>query len=587
MVRVRNQLGILYACIVLLSLSGNSSAYAQLGLPAQIDAGQIAQPEEDSLKSNKVLDKQKQIKENKDETSIEVKNKNQQSSENKNTIEVKQLNIKGNGILPHQKFEPVLKKYEGKTLTLDELNQVAREVQNIYHQHGYKTTQVFIPPQDVENGIVVIQVSEGKIGVVAIEGNHAYRASIIKYQVKELKRGEPLDVVTLEDTLSTVNQNNNFKLKAILEAGSKNGETDVTLNVYEPQPWQLSPSFDNQGRPNVGTMRWGAGLTNDSLLGFGDELSLKYIGASGTQVAAAGYNIPVSKWGTRLGYSYSFSHVDVNLNLPNPPKIEGFANNHSLTLSQPLDKKRVWNIDASFNAKRITSNINNFQLNQDDIRSLTFGLNFNKFDRTGRTVGRISTDIAPQWMSSNREFWKGNASLTRVQSLPWGMTLIARASGQLSPDALPSAETIQIGGAHSVRGFSEGLLSGDRGYNLSTEVRYPIPGLKHVSPWLGNRIHGAAFFDMGQVWFDKSNPNYIKGVSHTSKRTMLMSAGLGVRAQITRFLIGFVDFGYGITNQGNIEPNAQPTVRVHFGLRSDLLSKKLKKRGNVKTIISQ
>ena len=124
------------------------------------------------------------------------------------------------------------------------------------------------------------------------------------------------------------------------------------------------------------------------------------------------------------------------------------------------------------------------------------------------------------------------------------------------------------------------MFVGDRGYNVSAEVRYPIPGLKYVSPWLAQRIQGAAFFDLGQAWLDDSNVAFIPGISHSSARTLLMGAGAGVRLQMTRFLTGFTDFGFGLTPQGALEPNAMPTMRVHFGVRSDLLPKNYKTRGD-------
>jgi hypothetical protein len=34
---------------------------------------------------------------------------------------------------------------------------------------------------------------------------------------------------------------------------------------------------------------------------------------------------------------------------------------------------------------------------------------------------------------------------------------------------------------------------------------------------------------------------------------------------------GFVDFGFGLLDRSDVEPNAQPTARIHFGVRSDLL----------------
>jgi hypothetical protein len=101
--------------------------------------------------------------------------------------------------------------------------------------------------------------------------------------------------------------------------------------------------------------------------------------------------------------------------------------------------------------------------------------------------------------------------------------------------------------------------------------------MKYVSPWLNDRVQAAYFIDMGQVWSDRSQPGYLSSGpnlasgTNTSARTLLVGTGVGLRARLTRYLIGFVDLAWGLTNQSNIEPNAQPTIRTHFGIRSDLL----------------
>jgi hypothetical protein len=112
-----------------------------------------------------------------------------------------------------------------------------------------------------------------------------------------------------------------------------------------------------------------------------------------------------------------------------------------------------------------------------------------------------------------------------------------------------------------------------------------VPFLGRISPWLGERIQGAFFFDYGQTWLDKSNKYFITGVSNARGRTALMGTGFGVRARLTDYLQGYADVAFGLLDRGNIEPNAQPTARVHFGVRSELLSNDYKSRSDVVTPI--
>jgi hemolysin activation/secretion protein len=236
------------------------------------------------------------------------------------------------------------------------------------------------------------------------------------------------------------------------------------------------------------------------------------------------------------------------------------------------------------NARRASSFFDGDKTGTTDVRSVTLGLNFDKYDPYGRTFARAQATFAPEWLGANTHFFKVENYLTRVTRLPKNNLLILRAYSQWTPDALPPIEQFQLGGINSVRGYSQGLLIGDKGYSLNAEWRWPIPMLSHVNPWLNERLQGALFFDYGQTWLDKSN-KYYTVASTRNRATSLMSAGVGLRAHLTDYMQGYADLAFGLLNRKDIEPNAQPTVRVHFGVRSELLPNDYKSRTAVVTPI--
>ncbi len=499
---------------------------------------------------------------------------------------LRDVRVEGNTRLSAQEIEAQVAPYENREVTLTELNQLVDALASQYQQQGYMTTQVYLPPQEIAQGQVTIQVVEGTVGDVSIAGNRFYKAWVLHRDLGE-PSGRVLNIYELEKTMNRLNHRGNYQLKAALGPGDEVGETDIRFNVSERQPWQLAPTFDNQGRPFIGMYHWGTELSNDNLLGLGDRLSARWLGADGTQSAMVSYFLPLNRYGTELGYTYGYSAVDIDLGLRSQPEIQGVAHNYSAILTQPLDLDRVWTLDASFNARRAFTEFDTNRVGLDEVRALTLGLNYNKWDRWGRTFVRAQTSLAPHWLGANRQFWSNAGFLTRLQRLPKDNLLIIRAMGQVTPDTLPGIEQFQIGGAFSVRGYTEGLLVGDRGYSLSIEHRWPIPFLRRVSPWLADRVQGASFFDMGQVWLDRTNPNFIPGLSNKRERTLLMGAGVGIRARLTRFLIGFVDFGFGLVNREMVEPLAQPTARVHFGVRSNLLPEDFLQRGDRITVFQE
>jgi hemolysin activation/secretion protein len=485
---------------------------------------------------------------------------------------VDQIRIEGVTLFTQADMATVAAPYIGKEQTLTQLNSLVNAITDIYRQKGYLTTEAFIPPQDVVDGVLTIQVQEGFIGKISVEGNRFYRAKLVKRAV-QLQPGDLLNFRTLENDLNRINRlNDGYKVKAALSAGDHPGQTNIKLRVAERQPFQISGTYDNQGRPFIGRYRGGVEFRNDSLTTLGDRLYGRWIGSEGTHVAMGSYALPLNRFGTELTASFAHSHVNVKLPVEEPPKIVGKAYSTSLGLSQPLDRERHWVADVGLSWQRISSYFDGDKTDFTDVRSIQAGLNFNRYDRWGRTFNRVQNTFAIGGVGGTARFWKVENYFNRLVVLPKNNLLILKAYAQVTPDGLPAGEQFQIGGQNSVRGYTEGLLIGDRGVNVGIEHRFPVPGLKLISPWLSQRVQAAWFYDYGRVWLDRSNDTYIKGRSDLRERTLLQSVGFGFRAQLTRFMQGFIDVGFGLGDRKNVEPERrQPTARVHFGVRTDLL----------------
>lgn len=62
----------------------------------------------------------------------------------------------------------------------------------------------------------------------------------------------------------------------------------------------------------------------------------------------------------------------------------------------------------------------------------------------------------------SEKFFKYEGNIVRVHDFGSGFVGLFRAGTQLSPDKMPAMEQFQVGGISSVRGFSEGLLIGNK-----------------------------------------------------------------------------------------------------------------------------
>lgn len=445
-----------------------------------------------------------------------------------------------------------------------------------------------------------------KVGQVSFEANHYFNDWTIRRYLKPLyeKQGATMTPQAFEALLKQINQSSKFKVNATLKPresinSAENTQTDhelgdltykpssdgalttmdVQVEVLEQQPFQITGTFDNAGRPGVGMYRGGLQVVDDSLLGFGDKLSVQYVGADDAHRLVSSYTFPMNRRGGTLDFTYIFHDLsyDRDLTFHHLPQV-GQDHAWITTFSQPIDSKKVWTAYSSMLFRHVTIERNDVGIVRGDPRPLTVGLIFNKPDAWGSTWINAHSAQNFDWFGTDSKFWRSRIDAKRVFNLPHKHKIVLRAAAQYSPDALPPVQEFQIGGAYTVRGYSEGLITGDRGHFYSLEHYMPIPGLKYASPWLADRTQWVSFVDFGQSWLDQSNTRYLAGFGR-ARRTTLFDVGFGLRYRINQYLQGFVDTGFGLYDRNLIELGGQPTARIHMGVRTDLLPKVFKRRG--------
>jgi hemolysin activation/secretion protein len=425
---------------------------------------------------------------------------------------------------------------------------------------------------------------ELKIGRVTFEGNDHFRDFAIRQYLKPISKreGELMDTKALTAETKRINAQNGFKLKGVVSQNAETGTSDLHFDVYEQQPYQITLTADNQGSPGVGLWRGAIQATHSNLLGIGDQLSVQYLHAARTKRVVTDYAVPLNRWGGKLSFRYAYQHLDYDLllNTDSQPEVIGQDNVWVLTVEQPIDKNRVWTPYFSTLWRHVTIDNNHHRTLKGDPRPVTFGVRFNKNDKYGNTLVDASSIVGSDWAGGDSKFWRFYLNSKRVVNLPKSNTLVFRATVQQTPDNLPIVQDLTLGGAYSVRGYTERVLIGDRGHFFSAEHYWPVPYLGKISPKLKGRVQGVTFFDFGQTWLDPTNSRFNPAISNDRDRTLLMSAGGGLRFRFCQYLQGFVDAAWIMGGRGRreIELVDHPDFRVHFGVRSDLLPKPWKTR---------
>ena len=117
------------------------------------------------------------------------------------------------------------------------------------------------------------------------------------------------------------------------------------------------------------------------------------------------------------------------------------------------------------------------------------------------------------------------------------LTLLLRSDFQATNRPLVPVEQFSIGGALSVRGYRQDVLLGDNGWFNSAEVRATI---LRIPKWKAS-LQLTPFIDFGKVW----NTDDVTFDTNT-----LLSAGIGLRMQVSDYLTTRLDWGIPLVDLG-------------------------------------
>jgi hemolysin activation/secretion protein len=461
---------------------------------------------------------------------------------------VREIRISGNKLISTEELAPLLNVGEGSEMTLGILNLYANEVTAAYSLLGYFLASTFIPAQEIKNGVVMMQVVEGKLGVIKIAGNKTIASEQFTDRMISLRDEEVLNESALERVLLELNSLMGVQVKSVLRPGELPGTTDLVLQVSETRPYTVSLDADNFGSRFTGEIRVGASATVGNLFKLGDQFSFRVVQSNeGQDFFNPSFLFPITNRGTTL--KFSFTHSEHNLGQELAINSQGGSSQiFSIEASHPIHHSRKGRlfVKGGMEARNFTNKRTELKTSDDRLFNIYLGVGGNYTDPyKGRTfinaqakTGFTETDTGG--FLNSRTNGQGDvtvfsSSLTRYQNanilhkkIPG--YFIMKAGGQFASARVLSPDQTAIGGAGTVRGYPISEVSGDHGYTFSLEYNTPWPGkfpyVKEGWPSLDKIITLLAFIDHGKVFVEDNEP----GERHRA----LTGAGMGFKINIPK-----------------------------------------------------
>ena len=206
------------------------------------------------------------------------------------TFTIKNVQVLGSSVFSKSEIDAVVKPYIGKQVQFEQLLAIRAAVTDYYTKRGYTTSGAFLPPQDVSSGSVNVQVVEGELERVEIQGLKRLREGYVRSRI-QLVAGTPINLRRLETALQLLQVDPLFtSVQAELKSGTTPGRSVLSLTLREARFFGSSFSVENRDSPSVGSVRATSSLSYQNLLGFGDAFTAQVGYTRGANSYDLGYN---------------------------------------------------------------------------------------------------------------------------------------------------------------------------------------------------------------------------------------------------------------------------------------------------------
>lgn len=426
-----------------------------------------------------------------------------------------------------------------------------------------------VPQQDVTGGTVRIELWQGRIAALRVEGPAAVAA-----RAPALAAGNALpdpdriaeDLAWLEKALP------GRRATAQFSPGELPGDMAVHVRIVEPPRVSLTAGADNTGSRMTGSHRVNLGLQVNQVLAPDDQLGYRLSADPEfrhTINHSLNYAVPLP---TRHILSATLVATRLEGKLPAPFDLRGSSGEAALRYEVPLRLAGAWtdSLVAGFDYKRSNNNLLFSQAPVTDtvteIGQFSLAYQAAVRDPWGDTSGSARFVWSPGGLFPDQDDAAFDAArpgataryriaqlqLQRRTGLPMGAWTSALTLQKADANLLGS-EQLGAGGVHTVRGFQEGVAFGDSGWLWRNDWR--LPALR--SP-------GGGWFAEFGLFVDAAGVRVHRPLPGEPGRRGLAGAGVGVLLGLPGGLT--LEAQWGKRLRSDVVSQPEGGSRAHFAL---------------------
>ncbi|MET3065803.1 ShlB/FhaC/HecB family hemolysin secretion/activation protein [Atlantibacter hermannii] len=386
---------------------------------------------------------------------------------------------------------------EGRCLGAQGINLLMSTLQNRLVDHGYITTRVLAPSQDLKSGVLTLVIVPGYVRQVRLTPDSDRYIQL--YSTFPPREGELLDLRDIEQGLENLQRLPTVKAHMEILPGEQPGESDIEVSWKQEKMWRLGASLDDAGTKSTGRYQGGLTLSLDNPFSLSDLLyvsashDLDQGGGKGSKNYTGHYSVPFGYWMFSVtGNDYDYHQTVAGIN--EDYRYSGESQNLNLQLSRILHRsgtqKTSFTYDVLVRQTRNYIDDTEIDVQRRQTSAWRIGLQHRHYINQATLDAGVSYQRGTRWFGAApapEEYFDEATALSKILqfnaqlNVPFAIgsqnfRYNAQYQQQLSNTPLTPQDQFAIGNRWTVRGFDgERTLNASRGWYLRNDIAWSTP----------------------------------------------------------------------------------------------------------------
>jgi len=438
-------------------------------------------------------------------------------SKNGQTILLKGVRFTGNTKLNSESLLGVIKKFISQQVSIEDLALIADLLTQHYVRSGF-LANVTLPEQDITNGVVLFKITEARLGRLVFNADQIAKARVPEsFMTQLVEQASPkqalIEMGQIDRSMLLLDDLSSITVGGGLQAGQKEGESDLAINIQTDPFFSGSVNIDNFGSRSTGPNRLILAAAWSSPFSRGGEIVATALKTEGTDYGRGAYSFPVGYSGLTGTIQASALQYDVITET----KTSGDSQTIGAEFNYPYLRSYSQNIylkggvtQKFFKNKYADGTVNSdydLTVAEAEIRGNKYIDGVNTEYAVTSKLGYVDLQGSPNYSAdqsgdkTHGRFAKLAASIKLKMPVQSKLNLTLYGEGQLANKNLDSSEKMYLGGANGVRAYPESEGSGTEGIRVAADLEYR----------LADNLVGSVFVDGGRVRQNKTNLSGVTG----------------------------------------------------------------------------